>query len=40
MYTIVVIGILLYVLIILKEKKIKRQSEENLKKKDGEQIHE
>ncbi len=40
MYTLVVIGLILYVLIILKEKKIKRQSEENLKKKDGEQINE
>ncbi len=40
MYSIVVIGIFLYVLIILKEKKIKRQSEENLKEKDREKVNE
>ncbi len=34
MYTIVVVGIFLYVLIILKERKIKRKSELNLQEKD------
>lgn len=41
MYTLVVIGLLLYVLIILKEKKIKKQSEANTRKEtNGEKIHE
>lgn len=40
MYTLVLAGIILYVIIILKEKKIKRQSEENLKEKDREKINE
>lgn len=38
MYTLVIIGILLYIVIILKEKKIKRQS--NNKTKDEEKAHE
>ncbi|MDX9744170.1 MAG: hypothetical protein RBT59_10155 [Arcobacteraceae bacterium] len=41
MYTLVVIGIVLYVIIILKEKKIKKESKENTKKEEnGEKIHE
>jgi len=41
MYTLVVIGLILYVLIILKEKKIKRESKENSKKEEnGEKVHE
>jgi hypothetical protein len=41
MYTLVLAGIVLYVIIILKEKKIKRQSEKGIKKEEnGEKIHE
>jgi hypothetical protein len=41
MYTLVVIGIVLYFIIILKEKKIKRETKENSKKEESrEKIHE